>query len=67
MEAIRLEKLYQAEQPNEIEYLTRKEVASLFKVSIQTIINWEDNGILVSYKIGNKVRYRYTEVQRALR
>ncbi|MEA5460078.1 helix-turn-helix domain-containing protein [Arcicella sp. LKC2W] len=44
------------------EFLTREEVAKLFKISLPTLHDWTNKGLLKSYRIGNKVRYRKCEV-----
>lgn len=49
-----------------ITYLTRKEVGDLFKVSLVTIHSWTNKGLLKSYRIGNKVRYKRHEIEQAL-
>lgn len=48
------------------DYITRKEVARLFRVSIVTVHDWTNKGILTAYKIGNKVFYKRCEVESAL-
>jgi excisionase family DNA binding protein len=48
-------------------YLTRQEVADLFKVSLVTIHDWTNKGILTKHRIGNKVRYKQNEIEQALR
>jgi hypothetical protein len=51
-------------QPHEAEeYLTREEVAKLFKVDLSTIHNWTKKGILKPYYKGNKVYYLKSEVK----
>lgn len=47
--------------------LTSKEVAKLFKVSLLTIRNWTEKGLLTKYSIGGQVRYKYVEVINALK
>ena len=42
------------------------EVASIFKVSKGTINNWRKKGILKSYTIGRRRRYKQDEVYEAL-
>ncbi len=57
-------------QPNTPEtgtdYITRKEVARIFRVSVVTVHDWTNKGILTAYKIGNKVFYKHHEVEKAL-
>jgi len=48
------------------DYITRKEVARLFKVSVVTVHDWTKKGVLTAYKIGNKVFFKRGEVENAL-
>ena len=48
------------------EYLTRKQVAEILQVSNVTLWNWENEGLLKSYRIGNQVRYKREEVENSL-
>ncbi len=50
----------------QIEWLTRQETADLLSVSLVTLWAWNKNEILVAYRIGNKVRYKRSEVENAL-
>lgn len=43
--------------------LTRREVASTFKVSQKTVERWEKAGILPAVRIGASVRYRVEDVE----
>jgi excisionase family DNA binding protein len=47
------------------EFLTREEVAKLFKISFVTLHDWTNKGLLNAYRIGNKVRYRKSEVMQS--
>lgn len=47
--------------------ITRKEVAQSLKVSVQTVINYTNCGLLTSYKVGRRVLYDKTEVLAAIR
>lgn len=47
-------------------YLTRKEIAKMFKVSKNTVYNWDREGILNTYQIGGRVLYKLEEVEDAL-
>ena len=51
---------------NSKEWLSTKETESLLKISSVTRWNWTNSGILTSYKIGNRLRYRKDEVLNAL-
>ena len=48
------------------DYLTRREVADKFRISIVTVHDWTRKGIIQAYKIGNRVFYKPTEVENAL-
>lgn len=53
-------------QETQTDYITRREVANLFKISLVTVNDWTNKGILTAYKIGNRVYYKRTEVNEAL-
>lgn len=62
-----LKKLIQKlDLPEPIEYLTRKEVAKILKVSIVTLSQWDKHGILQPYRIGNLIRYKSNKLDKAL-
>ena len=44
------------------EYLTRKEVATIYKVDTSTVYRWEKKNIIPAYGIGRKVRFKKSEV-----
>lgn len=48
------------------DYITRKEVAALLKVSLQTLHDYSKLGYVKSYKIGSRVLYKKAEVLAAL-
>jgi excisionase family DNA binding protein len=47
-------------------YLNRFEVVKLLRISLPTLSNWTKEGILQSYRIGNRVLYREDEVNSSL-
>lgn len=47
--------------------LNRFEVVKFLKISLPTLNNWTKQGILQSYRIGNRVLYKESEVIEALR
>lgn len=49
----------------EIDRLSQTEAASLFQVTVQTIINWSKKGIITKYKLGNRVFYLKSELLQA--
>ncbi|MHA4810461.1 helix-turn-helix domain-containing protein [Flavitalea flava] len=46
-------------------FITRQDVADLFKISLPTVHSWMNVGILTPYKIGNKTRFLLSEVKAA--
>lgn len=46
--------------------ITRHQVADYLKVSIQTVINYTNRGLLTAHKIGRRVLYNEDEVKAAL-
>ena len=48
------------------EYLTRGEVAEMFKCDISTVHNWTKEGKLIPYGIGNRVYYKRHEIEASL-
>jgi hypothetical protein len=62
-----LEELSQKFEPKiPTEYLTRTEVADMFKCDISTVHNWTVKGKLIPYGIGNRVYYKRSEVEAAI-
>ena len=51
---------------NSEEYLTVKDVANLFHISIATVNNWKREGILVAHQIGGKIFFKRTEIENSL-
>jgi excisionase family DNA binding protein len=50
-------------QPKEpIELMTRQEVADFFQISLVTVHDWTKKELLKSYRIGNRVRYKRSEI-----
>lgn len=52
---------------NQDELLTRESTAKLLSISLVTLWSWTRNDILPAYRIGNKVRYKKSEVLTALK
>jgi len=55
--------LQNKEEPSK--YLTRKEVSEILGVSLVTIHHWCKKGILKPYYIGNRVRFKNSEIEKA--
>lgn len=65
------EKLEKIKQPVSLKsentnYLNRHEVAGLLKISLTTLHDWSKRGILQSYRIGNRVLYKTSEIEQSL-
>ena len=50
----------------ETELMTRKQVADLLEISLPTLWAWTKKEILIPYRIGNKIRYKKSEVLKSL-
>ncbi|MBD3863412.1 MULTISPECIES: helix-turn-helix domain-containing protein [Olleya] len=48
-------------------YLTRQETADFLKISLVSLWNWTNKGIIKSYAIGNKRYYNKQEILAILR
>lgn len=46
----------------EADYLTRIETARLLRVTLPTLSEWTKRGILHSYRMGSRIRYKRSEV-----
>lgn len=51
----------------EKDQISQIEAANLFRVTVQTIINWSKKGIINRYKLGNRVFYLRSELIEAAR
>ena len=49
------------------EYLTRQEVAEMLKCDLSTIHNWTKKGKLTPYGLGNRVYFKRSEIELALK
>jgi excisionase family DNA binding protein len=47
---------------SEADYLTRIETARLLRVTLPTLTDWTKRGILKSYRMGTRIRYKRSEV-----
>jgi hypothetical protein len=61
-----LKELYQElkESPKteEAEFISRKETAELFKISLVTVHEWSKLGLIKPYKLGNRTYYKRSEL-----
>lgn len=62
-----LEKFSQNFKPKDpTVWLSRKEVSELLGISLVTIHDWGKKGILKPYKMGNRVRFKRSEIEQTL-
>ena len=59
--------LKKKDRENKYTYLSRKEVAALFHITLPTLHEWTKLGRVKRYKIGNRVLYRSDELEESLR
>ncbi len=57
-------KQFQPKEP--MVWISRKDVSELLGISLPTIHEWGKQGILKPYKIGNRVRYRMSDIEKTL-
>ena len=48
------------------EFVTRKETQTMFGISSGTINDWQNNGTLKLYKMGNRSYFKYSEMLETL-
>lgn len=60
-----LKKEFQPQKPTE--FLTRDEVSKLLKIDLSTVHNWSKRGKLFPYGIGNRVYYKRSDVESAIK
>jgi len=46
----------------EVVFLTRTETCKMLKISLPTLWHWSKNGILISYRLGNRLFYKKQEI-----
>jgi len=54
------------QQPDQSEYITRKEAAGILKITLPTLHDWTKQGWLQSYKLGNRVLYKKQEIENSI-
>ncbi|WP_417443171.1 helix-turn-helix domain-containing protein [Joostella sp.] len=47
-------------------FLTRQEVAEMLKINLSTVHNWTKQGKLIPYGIGNRVYYKFSDIEKAI-
>lgn len=49
------------------EWLTSKEVCDILKISMTTLHDWSQKGLLIKHKIGRRIMFRHDEVLESLK
>lgn len=62
----KLKELIKVEAKKEYTFLTRKDVSKLLHITLPTLHEWTKQGIIPSYRIGNRVLYKSTEIEASL-
>lgn len=57
----------EANAPQEEIYITAKKAAKMLGVTLSTLWRWDNDKYLEKIKIGNKVRYRRSDVERMIK
>lgn len=57
-----IEKLNLIKPENPTEYITRKDAKEILGISLPTLNDWSKRGIIPSYRIASRVRYKRAEV-----
>lgn len=50
------------QQPQQPEFITRKETSKILGVSLVTLSSWQNSGIIPAYRINTRVRFKRVEV-----
>lgn len=48
-------------------YLTRRQAADFLQISLPTLHQYTKNGLITSLRIGNKIRYKQTDIEKAMK
>lgn len=59
-----LKKEFTPKKPTEL--LTRLETAKLLKISLVTVHEWANNGILKPYKMGNRTYFKRVDIEQSI-
>ncbi len=62
-----LQELLTNPEPQQEKYLTRKEVSHLLSISLPTLGDWVKRGLIQSYRIGNRVFFKASEIDASLK
>ncbi len=60
------EKLIELKEKPAVKYLVRKEVCQILKISLPTLHDWTQNGMITSYRIDSRILYKLEDIEEAL-
>jgi len=58
---------YEKKKSSENEYVSRKTAAAMCGCDLSSLFRWNRDGYLCAIKIGGKVRYKLSDIQRIIR
>ncbi|MCC4214096.1 helix-turn-helix domain-containing protein [Leeuwenhoekiella parthenopeia] len=64
---VAIKSIQKKENNSTAKILTRKETSELLKVSLVTLHKWNKLGVLPSYSVGNRVYYKWLDVENAMK
>jgi excisionase family DNA binding protein len=56
----------EAQQNQNIGYITRKEVCNMLRISLSTLNSYSKDGTLQGYRIGGKILFKSAEIEHAI-
>lgn len=62
----KLKEIVVQDTKEDFKYLTRKDVSKLLHITLPTLHEWTKEGLIPSYRIGNRVLYRSNEVEESI-
>jgi len=62
-----MDEVFQRPTPEKLEkYLSPKQVCLMLDIDNSTLWRWRQNGYLLSIKVGGKIRYKLSEIEKIL-
>lgn len=64
---LELSQFSEKNQPKkEEELITSKEACKILKITLPTLYDWRKKGIVIAYRIANKIRFKRSEIENSL-
>ncbi|WP_139956053.1 helix-turn-helix domain-containing protein [Flavicella sediminum] len=61
------EKTEKSKIDTEDEFITSKDACDILKITLPTLAAWRKSKIVISYRIGNKIRFKKSEILSSLK